>query len=62
MRTLNSTELHSDSRHSVKNVRVERYRRLALEAKNPDVRRLLLLIADEAQTGILCISPFKKEY
>jgi hypothetical protein len=37
--------------------RVVRYRRLALAENDPEKARLLRLLADEAEQGILCVSP-----
>ncbi|QND71142.1 hypothetical protein [Tardiphaga robiniae] len=37
--------------------RVVRYRRLALAEHDPEKARLLRLLADEAEQGILCFSP-----
>lgn len=39
------------------NPRAVRYRRLALAEKDQDTARLLRLLADEAERGILCVSP-----
>jgi hypothetical protein len=38
------------------NPRASRYRRLALAEKDPETVRLLRLLADEAEQGILCVS------
>jgi hypothetical protein len=35
--------------------RALRYRKLALAEQDPDIARLLRLIADEAEKGILCV-------
>jgi hypothetical protein len=39
--------------------RATRYRRLALAEKDPETVRLLRLLADEAERGILCVSQQK---
>ena len=40
--------------------RAVRYRRLALVEKDPETARLLRLLADEAEQGILCVSSVPK--
>lgn len=39
--------------------RAVRYRRLALAEPDPERARLLRLIADEAERGVLCVSTMK---
>ena len=59
-------DLHQAGRHaasddglSMNGARAARYRRLATAQSSPEVYRLLMLLADEAEKGILCISAFK---
>lgn len=59
-------DLHQAGKHAASNdglsmngARAARYRRLATAQSSPEVYRLLMLLADEAEKGILCISAFK---
>jgi hypothetical protein len=41
--------------------RALRYRKLALAEPDADIARLLRLIADEAETGVLCVSDWQSK-